>query len=98
MYQLKGQFVHIRFAQTGKTRVRPNPPPPPPSEKRPENARRRHTLTVQGPEHRPINMAEVARLRSMVAYGESQRQRLLVEHMKLESEHSVLQKVSIAQF
>ena len=88
--------MHARVSNRRTSPPNAKPPqPPPPSQKRPENARRRHTLTVQGPEHRPINMAQVARLRSMVAYGESQRQRLLVEHMKLESEHSVLKKVSV---
>lgn len=56
-------------------------PPPPPMETRPDNARR------------SAQVDEVERLRSMIAYGESQRQRILVDHMKLLSEYNILKKV-----
>ena len=51
--------------------------PPPPSCARPESVRRR---------------VPVEHYRALIAFGESQRQRLLVDHMKLLTDHTMLQK------
>ena len=78
--------LHNKHLDAPRSRIKEEPPKPrpPPIEDRPHDAKRLIESDIQ---------QEVSRLRSMVAFGESQRQKLLVDYMKIMSENNVLRKV-----